>query len=222
MVRTRPVAACCAAVAALVMVAAPIAAQPDTPGLPPVPLPAGRLIIETAEARIRLVVVTRELSHPWALAFLPDGGMLVTERAGRLRVIRDGVLDPRPIAGVPEVHAVGAAGLMDIALHPRFAENRLVYFTYSQPGDDGVRVTLARGRLDAAALAGVETLFESDPLNGSGGAGASRIVFAADGTIYVTVGGAFGDRGGRAGTDAALRWSDVTDAADAGGLLVRV
>ena len=197
MVRARLVAACCAGVLASALAAAPATAQPDRPGLPPAPLPDGPLVIETAAARIRLVTVTRELSHPWALAFLPDGRMLVTERAGRLRVIRDGVLDPRPITGVPEVHAAGVAGLMDIALHPRFAANRLVYLTYSQPSGDGVRVALARGRLDGSALADVETLFASDPLEGSG-AGASRIVFAADGTLFVTVGGAFGDRGGRA------------------------
>ena len=190
-------AAAGAAVAGCLLAVALPAAQQETPGLPPVPLPAGPLVIETAEARIRLVVVTRELSHPWALAFLPDGRLLVTERAGRLRLIRDGVLDPQPVAGVPAVHAVGAAGLMDIALHPRFDANRLVYLTYSRPGDDGVRVALARGRLDGAALADVETLFVSAPLDGSG-AGASRVVFAADGTLFLTVGGAFGEKGGRA------------------------
>ena len=193
MARARLAAACCAAAAALALSAAPAGAQRERPGLPLVPLPDGPLVIETAEARIRLVTVTRDLSHPWALAFLPDGRMLVTERAGRLRVIRDGVLDPQPIAGVPPVHATAVAGLMDVALHPRFAENRLVYLTYSQPADDGARVTLARGRLDGAALAGVETLFESEPLISNDGAGASRIVFAPDGTIYVTVGGAFED-----------------------------
>ena len=197
MARARLVVACCAGVLASALAAPPATAQPDRPGLPPVPLPDGPLVIETAAARIRLVTVTRELSHPWGLAFLPDGRMLVTERAGRLRVIRDGVLDPQPITGVPEVHAAGVAGLMDIALHPRFAANRLVYLTYSQPSGDGVRVALARGRLDGSALADVETLFASDPLEGSG-AGASRIVFAADGTLFVTVGGAFGEKGGRA------------------------
>ena len=197
MARARLVAACCAGILASALAAAPATAQPDRPGLPSVPLPDGPLVIETAAARIRLVTVTRELSHPWALAFLPDGRMLVTERAGQLRVIRDGVLDPQPIAGVPAVHAVGVAGLMDIALHPRFAENRLVYLTYSQPGDDGVRVALARGRLDGSALVDVETLFASDPLDGSG-AGASRLVFAPDETLYLTVGGAFGERGVRA------------------------
>ena len=180
-----------AAAVAVALLATSAAAQPNRPGLPGVPLPEGPLVIETAEARIRVVTVTRELSHPWALAFLPDGGMLVTERVGRLRVIRDGVLDPQPIAGVPEVHAVAFSGLMDVAVHPRFLENRLVYLTYSQTADDGARVTLARGRLDGATLTGVETLFESEILTSNDGTGASRVVFASDDTMYVTVGGAF-------------------------------
>ena len=180
--------------------AAASAGQP--PGLPPVPLPDGPLVFATAEQpQIRLVVVTRELSHPWALAFLPDGGMLVTERAGRLRLIRDGVLDPEPVSGVPEVHARGLAGLMDVALHPQFADNQQVYLTYSKPGDDGVRVALARGRLNGLALTDVRDLFLSD-LVGGGGTAASRLAFAPDGMLLMTVGGAFRygtvDAGGRA------------------------
>ncbi len=164
------------------------------------PLPDGPRLFETAEQpQIRLVVVTRGLSHPWGLAFLPDGGILVTERAGRLRLIRDGVLDPHPVSGVPEVHAVGLAGLMDVALHPRFADNQLVYLTYSKPGDDGVRVTLARGRLNGLALTDVRDLFLSDPVRGTA---ASRVVFARDGTLFMTVGGAFGaSTGGRRAQD---------------------
>src|SRR6185436_13556759 len=80
--------------------------------------------------KIRVSVVTKGLSHPWSILWLPDGNMLVTERQGRLRIIRNGVLDPQPIAGVPQVQAQGLAGLMDIALHPRFSENKLIYFTY--------------------------------------------------------------------------------------------
>ena len=79
------------------------------------------------------VVPLKGLSHPWALAFLPNGDMLITERSGRLRIVRNGVLDPDPIAGMPEVNTVRLKGLMDIALHPRFAENQFVYFTYSKP-----------------------------------------------------------------------------------------
>ena len=145
------------AVVGLTLVVVPASAQQaPPPSLPAVALPDGPLLFETAEhAQIRLVVVTRGLSHPWGLAFLPDGRLLVTERGGRLRVIRDGVLDPHAVSGVPEVHAVGLAGLMDVALHPRFAENQQVYLTYSKPGDDGVRVALARGRLTGLALTDV-------------------------------------------------------------------
>lgn len=185
-------------VAVLVLVTVPVSAQQaPTPGLPAVALPDRPRVIDTAEARIRLVVVTRGLSHPWGLAFLPDGRMLVTERAGRLRVIRDGVLDPRPVVGVPPVHAVGTAGLMDVALHPQFADNQQVYLTYSQPGDDGVRVALARGRLAERMLMEVQVLFTSDVLDGNGTA-ASRVAFASDGTLFLTVGGAFGENGRRA------------------------
>ena len=184
-----------ALVAGFVLGAVTVAvAQPA--GLLPLPLPDGPRVFDSAEqSQFRLVVVTRGLSHPWGLAFLPDGGLLVTERVGRLRVIHDGVLDPQAISGVPEVHARGLAGLMDVAIHPRFSENQLVYLTYSKPVDDGVRVALARGRLDGASLTDVHDLFVSDPVGG-GGTAASRVVFGPDGTLFMTVGGAFGSSGG--------------------------
>src|SRR3989475_4453979 len=112
-----------------------LAQQRGAPTIPRPPFGDGPFTFDTAEQhKIRVVVVTRGLSHPWGLAFLPDGAMLVTERAGRLRMIRDGVLDPRPLAGMPRVYAFRNAGLFDIALHPKFAENKLLYFTYSKPG----------------------------------------------------------------------------------------
>src|SRR6202521_5429573 len=96
------------------------AQQPVSLSVPP--LGAGPFVLDTAEQhKIRLTVVTKGLVHPWGLAFLPDGSMLVTERPGRLRVVRDGVLDPKPITGVPEVRAKALGGLQDVALHPRFA-----------------------------------------------------------------------------------------------------
>ena len=117
-------------------------------------------------------------------------------------MIRDGVLDPDPLPVAPQVHAEGLAGLMDIALHPDFDDNRLVYLTYSKPGDDGVRVTLARGRLDATALTEVRDLFMLDPLPGSGTA-ASRIAFGPNGDLFMTIGGAFGETGGPRAQDPA-------------------
>src|SRR2546425_421094 len=111
---------------------------PPPIGVAAVALPDGPLVVDTAEQhKIRVVPLIRGLSHPWSLAFLPDGSMLVTERAGRLRIIRNGVMDPQPIAGLPPIHARGLAGLMDVVLHPKFAENKLVYFAYSKPGEKG-------------------------------------------------------------------------------------
>jgi glucose/arabinose dehydrogenase len=154
------------------------------------PLGPGPWTYDTHEPKtaIRVSVVARGLAHPWSLAFLPDGGMLVTERAGRLRVIRDGRLDPAPIGGVPPVHAVWLGGLMDVALHPRFAENRLLYLTYSKPGEKNATTALARGRLDGSTLTGVTEIFVADawaPGNGSFG---SRLAFGPDGMLYMTIG----------------------------------
>jgi glucose/arabinose dehydrogenase len=117
--------------------------------------------------RIRVSVVTKGLSHPWSMAWLPDGSMLVTERQGRLRIIRNGVLDPQPITGVPQVQAGGTSGLLDVALHPKFATNNLVYLAYNkqkqitkQDGKPGPVYTtaLARGRLEGNALVDVKEL----------------------------------------------------------------
>ena len=141
-------------------------------------------LFNTSEQPTRVVTVTAGLSHPWALAFLPDGGMLVTERAGRLRLIRDGVLDPEPIRGVSELSQGAVRALLfDIALHPRFVDNNLIYLTYAKQGEDGATVALARGRFDGVVLRDVRDIFVTD----TGGDGQSRIVFAPDGTLYMTV-----------------------------------
>jgi glucose/arabinose dehydrogenase len=165
--------------------------QPPPIGVPHVSLGAGPYTFDTAEQhKIRVVVVTKGLTHPWALAFLPDGSMLVTERAGKLRIIRDGVLDPQPLGGIPKVHAYRNAGLFDVALHPKFSENKLVYFTYSKPGENGqLATTLARGRLDHAGLADVRDIFTGEWTTVLGG---SRIAFGRDGMIYMTTGAATG------------------------------
>ena len=167
-------------------------AEPEPPGLPRVPVPDEPFVINThAIAEVRVAVVTKGLSHPWGMAFLPDGGILVTERdLGTLRMVRDGVLDPEPVAGVPEVFTGGLAGLMDVALHPAFDENRLVYLTYSRPlGEDAATIALIRGRLDGMALRDVEDVFVAEPFGGS--TAGARMGFAPDGSLYLTVGGAF-------------------------------
>ena len=163
-------------------------------GIPPVPLPDPPVEFDTAEGeRIRVSVVTAGLTYPWGFEFLPDGSVLVTERLGTLRVIRDGTLEPAPLAGVPEVYTEQAlAGLMDVAIHPEFAQNRWVYLTYSKPTENGSAVALARGRLEGAVLTEVRDLFVS---NGDGAAaGASRLLFAPDGSLFMSLGGAFGGR----------------------------
>ena len=167
-------------------------AEPEPPGLPRVSVPDDPFVINThAIAEVRVVVVTKGLSHPWAMAFLPDGGVLVTERdSGRLRMVRDGVLDPEPVAGVPEVFTGGLAGLMDVALHPAFDENGLVYLSYSRPlSEDEATIALIRGRLDGMALREVEDVFVAEPFGGS--TAGARMGFAPDGSLYLTVGGAF-------------------------------
>ena len=116
--------------------------------------------------------------------------MLITERGGQLRMIRDGVLDPTPLAGIPKVQHLRNAGLFDVVLHPKFAENKLVYFTYTKPGQNNQFATaLARGRLDDGALKDVKDLFVGEPTTVIGG---SRIAFARDGLIYMTTGAATG------------------------------
>ena len=130
-------------------------------GLSGKPLPDKPLEFDTAEGqRIRVVVVTKDLSYPWSLVFLPDGNTLITERAGRLRIIRKGVLDPKPLAGLPEAYWAGESGLpgavhgyMDLALHPQYAQNNFVYMTYTKPLPQNRRtVALARGRWNGQAL----------------------------------------------------------------------
>ena len=171
-----------------------LAQQRPAPTIPRQPLGPGPFTFDTAEQhKIRVVILTKGLSHPWGLAFLPDGNILVTEREGRLRLIRDGVLDPRPIGGVPQVYAKQLSGLMDVALHPKFSDNKLVYLTYTKPVGDKVTTALARGQYDGGSLRDVRDIFVADSID-DGRAAASRIVFARDGSLYMTVGGTFDDR----------------------------
>jgi len=146
-------------------------------------------------AAVRVETVARGLEHPWALAFLPDGRMLVTERPGRLRIVgRDGRVS-EPLAGVPQVLARGQGGLLDVALDPRFADNRLVYLSYAEPGADGTAGTaVARGRLGEGRLEDVRVIYQQQPkVQGENHFG-SRLVFARDGTLFVTQGDRFAHR----------------------------
>jgi glucose/arabinose dehydrogenase len=162
-------------------------------GVAEVPLPAGPVVFDTAEQhKIRVTIVARGLSHPWGMVWLPNGDMLVTERPGRLRIIRNGVLDPAPIAGLPPMHVRGLAGLLDIALHPTFAASKLIYFSYVKDGDRGATTAVARARLDGMALTNVQDIFVAESwMKGNDlgdGRFGSRIAFARDGTLFITCG----------------------------------
>ncbi|MDZ7779769.1 MAG: PQQ-dependent sugar dehydrogenase [Gemmatimonadota bacterium] len=134
----------------------------------------------------RAVTVVDGLEVPWSMAFLPGGDMLVTERPGRLRIVRDGRLLPDPVPGVPEVHAQGQGGLLDVTLHPDFESNRLVYLSYSKPLASGSTTAVIRGRFEDDQLSEVEEIFEAES-SGRGHYG-SRLVFDDDGYLYITVG----------------------------------
>jgi glucose/arabinose dehydrogenase len=128
------------------------------------------------------------LEQPWGLAFLPDGGMLVTEKEGRLRTVaRDGRLS-EPLGGVPEVYEGGQGGLLDVALDPDFARNQLVYLSYSEPGDGGAGTAVARGKLAGERLDQVEVIWRQQPKLRAGQHFGSRLVFLPDGTLIVTLG----------------------------------
>jgi glucose/arabinose dehydrogenase len=147
--------------------------------------------LDTETGKIRVQTLAEGLEHPWGLAFLPDGTALVTERPGRLRhVSADGKLS-EPIAGVPEVDARGQGGLLDVALDPNFAENRLVYLSYAEPGEGGKNSTAAaRGRLgeDMASLTDVEVIFSQQPKVESTKHFGSRLVFDQAGDLFITLG----------------------------------
>lgn len=145
----------------------------------------------TKAGTIKVETVATGLSHPWGLAFLPDGRMLVTERSGTLRLVsKDGKLSP-PLSGVPKVVAMGQGGLLDVAIDPDFKSNNLVYFTYSEPGEGGASTAVARGKLGESGLDGVEVIFRQEPKVQGGNHFGSRLVFAPDGKLFVTLGERF-------------------------------
>jgi aldose sugar dehydrogenase len=148
--------------------------------------------LPAAAQALQPVVVARGLDRPWGLAFLPDGRMLVTEKVGRMRLVeRDGRLG-EPLAGVPEVVVSGQGGLLDVVLHPKFADNRLVYWSFSEPGDGGAGTAVARGRLEGNRLADVQVIFRQQPKVNGGNHFGSRLVFARDGRLFVGLGDRFG------------------------------
>jgi glucose/arabinose dehydrogenase len=183
--------------------AAALAAQQKVPfanGIPVAPkglagkkLPTAPVVYPTAEGEtIRVVVATRGLEFPWSLAFLPDGTMLVTERSGKLRAVRKGVLDPKPVAGGPAAYGTGESGMpgavhgmMDIALHPNFASNQLIYMTYTkQLSPDKLALAVASGKWNGKALEGTKDVFVYETQASTG-----RLAFGRDGMLYVSTSG---------------------------------
>jgi glucose/arabinose dehydrogenase len=148
--------------------------------------------ITSEKHRFRAVTLASGLEHPWGLAFLPDGRMLVTERPGRLRLLGpDGRLDPRPISGLPPVAAIGQGGLLDVLLHPDYRENGWIYLSYVAAGAGGYGTEVLRGQLTDHTLRNVQVLFRMQPKSTRGHHFGSRLLFDRKGYLYITL----GDRG---------------------------
>ena len=162
-------------------------------GLAGKPLGAGPFVYDTGEGqRIRVVVAARGLAYPFSMTWLPDGSMLVTERLGKLRLVKNGVVDPQPVAGVPMNYGAGESGLpnavhglMDVVLHPQFAQNKFVYLNYTKPIDATNRtIAIARGVWDGKALTNVKDIFVASERTGT-----SRMAFGRDGMLYLATSG---------------------------------
>ncbi|GGE68723.1 hypothetical protein GCM10011533_21360 [Streptosporangium jomthongense] len=143
------------------------------------------------DAGFRLETVADGLEHPWSLAFLPDGSMLVTERAGRLRVIQNGKLLPRAVEGLPTSAVSGQGGLLDIVLHPDFEENRTLFLSYAHRSSEGMTTRAARAIYEEGRLKNVEVIFEALPRSRGSRHFGGRMVFDESGYLYISV----GDRG---------------------------
>ena len=139
-----------------------------------------------AHHNYRVVEVAEGFMQPWSMAFLPGGDMLVTEKPGRLRIVRDGQLLPEAVAGIPEVHYVGQGGLFDVVLHPNFSENRWVYISYAKPIEDTSTTAIIRGRFENDQLSNVVEIFAAQA-TGFGHYG-GKIAFDGDGYMYLTLG----------------------------------
>jgi len=158
----------------------------EPPAPPPPPGP-----VQVVETGYKVTEIAKGLDHPYSIAFLPDGSMLVTERKGQLRLIKDGQLVAAPITGVPPVHLGSQAGLFDIVLHPKFAENSLVYLTYAHGTSTANMTRVARARFDGSALQDLQVIFEAKPPKDTSNHYGGRLVFLPDGTFTLLVGDGF-------------------------------
>lgn len=149
------------------------------------------LLGSAAVAQLKVGTVAEGLSYPWSLVFLPDGDILVSERSGRLRLISDGKLKPEPVPGLPELFARGEGGLLGLAIHPRFQENRWLYFAYVHGDAERSTVRLGRARYRDESLSEQQLLFQAGPGAGSAHHYGGRVLFDREGYVYLTL----GDRG---------------------------
>jgi len=160
----------------------------DADGAPPAASEGD--VVSSIHHDFRVVTVADGLEHPWAMAFLPGGDILVTERPARVRIIRNGELLDDPVPGLPEVRVGGQGGLLDLVLHPDFDSNRLVYLSYSKPNEDGSEGTTAviRAEFVDDELRNVEEIFEAQAWRSGRGHHGSRLAFDAEGYLFITVG----------------------------------
>jgi aldose sugar dehydrogenase len=156
-----------------------IASAPAAPAVP---------VVAAQPTGFKQTTVIEGLERPWSMAWLPDGTMLVTEKAGRLRVVRNGKLEPTPITGVPTVMSSGQGGLMDVSLHPQFAQNRQIYLTYAQGDPNANRTRLARATFDGKALRDLRVIFEVSQVKSGTQHFGSRIVWLPDNTMLLAIG----------------------------------
>jgi aldose sugar dehydrogenase len=164
----------------LVVASAPLQAQ-----APRSPTPA------SVQGVVDVQTIAKGLEHPWSLAFVPDKRMLVTERPGRLRVVGPDGSISGPLSGVPQVYASGQGGLLDVALSPTFDKDRLVYLSFAESGEGGAGTAVARGRLGESGLENTQVIWRQQPKVSGSNHWGSRIVFRADGTLFVTLGERF-------------------------------
>jgi len=150
-------------------------------------------VADQAADGFRIVTLAEGLEHPWSMAFLPDGRILITERPGRLRLFANGALHPEPITGLPQIAQHGQGGLLDVAIHPDFARNGLVYLAFASRDADGVGTSIGRARLEGHRLVESRKLFDLLPRSNTGRHFGSRLVFDRNGDLFITL----GDRGER-------------------------
>ena len=175
-----------AAAAAMCSVATADTAPEPMRGPPP-PTQAAKVI----KGGYKVAEIAKGLDHPWSMAFLPDGSILVTERVGRLRLIKNGALQAEPVSGVPSVHTGSQAGLFDIVLHPNFSQNNIVYLTYAAGTTAANGTQVARARFDGSALQDLHVIFKALPLKDTDNHYGGRMAFLPDGTFALTIGEGF-------------------------------